>query len=87
MNVFEGEFAVRDGGEIFDPVGDGELRDGELIGHWQTPGEDTIIIPPIAARKIGRDAKKAQNLYCFAGVSSAGAFRSMLSLLRHKENN
>ena len=33
LNSFQGEVAVGDGGEIFDPIGDVELFDGELFGH------------------------------------------------------
>lgn len=33
LNGFESEVALGDGGEIFDPVGDGELFDGELFWH------------------------------------------------------
>jgi hypothetical protein len=33
LNSFQGEVAVGYGGEIFDPIGDVELFDGELFGH------------------------------------------------------
>lgn len=33
LNIFQGEVAVGNGREIFDPVGDDELFDGELFGH------------------------------------------------------
>jgi hypothetical protein len=33
LNSFQGEVAVGYGGEIFDPIGDIELFDGELFGH------------------------------------------------------
>jgi hypothetical protein len=33
LDVFEREVALGDGGEGFDPVGDGELLDGELFWH------------------------------------------------------
>ena len=36
LNIFEGEVAVGDGREIFDPVGDDELFDGELFGHGRS---------------------------------------------------
>ncbi len=37
LDVFEGEIAGGDGGEIFDPVGDGELGGGEIVGHRKPP--------------------------------------------------
>ena len=37
LDVFEGEIARGDGGEILDPVGDGELGDGEIVGHREPP--------------------------------------------------
>ena len=40
LDVFESEFALGDGGEVFDPVGDGELLDGEFFWHG------VKIIPP-----------------------------------------
>ena len=33
LDGFEGEVALRKGGEAFDPIGDGELLDGELFWH------------------------------------------------------
>jgi hypothetical protein len=36
LNIFEGEVAVRDGREVLDPVGDGELFDCELFGHGKS---------------------------------------------------
>jgi hypothetical protein len=33
LNIFESEVTLRNRGEAFDPVGDGELLDGELFWH------------------------------------------------------
>jgi len=33
LDVFEGEFALGDGGQALDPIGDGELFGGELFVH------------------------------------------------------
>jgi len=33
LDSFENEIALGDGGEAFDPIGDGELFDGELFWH------------------------------------------------------
>jgi hypothetical protein len=33
LNIFEREIALRDSGETFDPIGDGELLDGQLFWH------------------------------------------------------
>jgi hypothetical protein len=33
LDVFQGEIFCWDGGEIFDPVGDGELCDGDFVRH------------------------------------------------------
>src|SRR5438128_982703 len=37
LHVFEGESFCGDGGQVFDPVGDGELFDGEILGHKWPP--------------------------------------------------
>ena len=37
LDVFEGEILGGDGGEILDPVGDGELGGGEIVGHRKPP--------------------------------------------------
>jgi len=37
LDVFEGEILRGDGGEIFDPVGDGELCDGDFVEHEEPP--------------------------------------------------
>ena len=37
LDIFEGEIPGGDGGEIFDPVGDGELSGGEIVGHRKPP--------------------------------------------------
>ena len=37
LDVFEGEIAGGDGGEILDPVGDGELSGGEIVAHREPP--------------------------------------------------
>ena len=37
LNVFEREIGFPDGGEVFDPVRDGELLDGDLFGHEMPP--------------------------------------------------
>ena len=37
LDIFEGEFPGGDGGEILDPVGDGELGGGEIVGHRKPP--------------------------------------------------
>jgi hypothetical protein len=39
LNSFQGEVAVGYGGEIFDPIGDIELFDGELFGHNTSQGK------------------------------------------------
>lgn len=33
LNIFETELKLGDGGESFDPIGDGELFDGDLFWH------------------------------------------------------
>ena len=37
LNIFEREIVFPDGGEVFDPVRDGELFDGDLFGHEMPP--------------------------------------------------
>src|SRR5205085_2348044 len=37
LDISEREIALGDGGEIFDPVGDGELFGNELFGHGRPP--------------------------------------------------
>jgi len=37
LDVFERKVFGGDGGEILDPVGDGELRGGEIVGHRKPP--------------------------------------------------
>src|SRR5258707_8761922 len=38
LDVFDGELFGGNGGEILDPVGDGELGGGEIVGHEVPPG-------------------------------------------------
>jgi hypothetical protein len=38
LDVFEGEILGGHGGEVFYPVGDGELVDSEIVGHERPPG-------------------------------------------------
>jgi hypothetical protein len=49
LNVFEREVTLGDSGEAFDPVGDGELLDGELFWHGRK-----IIAP----KRESEDVKK-----------------------------
>src|SRR5256885_16624925 len=37
LDIFEGEIPGGDGGEIFEPVGDGGLGGGEIFGHRKPP--------------------------------------------------
>jgi len=37
LHVFEREVSGGDGGETFDPVGDGKLGGGEIVGHREPP--------------------------------------------------
>ncbi len=37
LDIFEREILGGDGGEILDPVGDGELGGGEIVGHRKPP--------------------------------------------------
>ncbi len=37
LDVFEGELFDGNGGEILDPVGDGKLGGGEIVGHRKPP--------------------------------------------------
>ena len=37
LDVFEGKVFGGDGGEVFDPVGDGKLGGGEIVGHREPP--------------------------------------------------
>src|SRR5215813_6752346 len=37
LNAFQGEIPFGDGGEVFDPVGNGKLLGGELSGHRKPP--------------------------------------------------
>ena len=37
LHVFEGKILGGNGGEIFDPIGDGELCGGEVVGHQKPP--------------------------------------------------
>jgi len=49
LDVFEGEIAGGDGGEIFDPVGDGELGGGEIVGHRKPPRNYTARRKAVAS--------------------------------------
>jgi hypothetical protein len=41
LDVFEREILCRDGGEVFDPVRDGELVGGEFVEHERPPRDYT----------------------------------------------
>ena len=49
LDVFEGEILGGDGGEIFDPVGDGELSGGEIVGHRKPPRNYTARRKAVAS--------------------------------------
>ena len=51
LDIFEGEFPGGDGGEILDPVGDGELGGGEIVGHREPPRNYN-------ARRRGNEVRK-----------------------------
>jgi hypothetical protein len=53
LDVFEGEFALRDGGQALDPIGDGELFGGELFVH-DLPHVRVRPRCAAAARAIGK---------------------------------
>src|SRR5262249_13497433 len=42
LDVFEREIFGRDGREILDPVGNGKLRGGEIVGHRRPPRNYTV---------------------------------------------
>jgi hypothetical protein len=52
LDGFESEVALGDGGEAFDPVGDGELLDGELFWHGRK-----IITPK--KKRINRERRNS----------------------------
>jgi len=45
LDIFESELALVDGGESFDPIGDGELFDGGFLRH---------SVPPMKCVRSGR---------------------------------
>jgi len=39
LDIFERKIFGGDGGQIFDPIGDGELGGGEVVGHERPPDD------------------------------------------------
>jgi len=60
LNIFQGEVLCRNGGEVFDPVGDGELFGDEIVGHQGLRGIIAVVSGEWRAARKGPDLHRAR---------------------------